>query len=83
MTAKAEALSAAVSLTYDGETYSIPPASEWDLDVLEHFEEGRVLALVKALLGPDGWARFRSKPRTVADLTDLMESVQEALGAGN
>lgn len=81
--AKTEALDAPVSFEYDGETYEIPKTLAWDLDVLEAYEDGRVLACVRALLGDEAWKRYRAKPRTVGDLTDLFEALQGALGLGN
>lgn len=83
MTARAEALASSVTVHYDGTDYTIPAATEWDLDVLEAFEDGKILTCVRALFGADQWAAFRSSHSTVADLSDLMEAVQEALGSGN
>lgn len=83
MTAKAEATSAPIEFEFEGENYSIPPASEWDLDALEAWEEGKVATLVRALLGPEQYATFRSVPRTVGDLSRFAETLQDAVGAGN
>lgn len=82
--AKAEALNEAVTFEYDGETYTVAASKDWDLDVLEQYEEGKVAATVKALLGPEQWATFRSTKRTVGDLSDLFEALQKAIGvSGN
>lgn len=83
MTAKAEAKSEMVSFEFDGDTYSVAPADEWDLDVLEAFEDGKVVATVRALVGPAGWATYKSKPRKVKDLDAFFTAIQEALGLGN
>lgn len=80
---KAEALGKGVTVTYDGETYEIDPVSEWDLDVLEAYEDGRLVVLTRSLLGDEGWTRFRAKPRKVADLEGLFTALQEAAGLGN
>jgi hypothetical protein len=78
--AKAEALGENVDVEYDGETYSIPPTSEWDLDALEAYEDGKVLATVRSVFGDAQWSKFRQKRRTAADLTKLVEAMQTALG---
>jgi hypothetical protein len=82
--AKAEALGENVEFDFDGETYTVAPAAEWDLDVMESYEDGKIASTIRALLGPAQWATFRSKPRKVADLNSLFEAVQVALGiSGN
>lgn len=82
--AKTEAVGEAVTFDYDGLTFTVPPASEWDLDVLESYEDGKIVATLRALLGADQWSKFKATKRTVQDLNDLFEAVQEALGiSGN
>jgi hypothetical protein len=83
MTAKAEATASSLKIIFDGATYEIPPASEWDLDVIEYVEEGKITLACRALVGPDGWKTFRSKPRKIADLEGLFEAIQTGLGSGN
>lgn len=78
--AKAEATGAEVLFEYDGETYVIPPAREWDLDVLESYEDGKIASTCRALLGPVQWATFKSKRRTVTSLEELFDALQSALG---
>jgi hypothetical protein len=82
--AKSEALHESVSFDYDGHNYTIAPTTEWDLDVLESYEDGKIAATVRALLGPEQWATFRSKKRNVGDLGSLFEALQSAIGiSGN
>jgi hypothetical protein len=78
--AKAEALASGVAFTYDGDSYTISPTSEWDLDALDAYEEGHVSKCVRLILGEDQWQLFRSKRRTVGDLNDLFEVAQKAAG---
>ncbi len=83
-TAKTEALAEGISFDFDGETYTVPPAREWDLDVLEAYEDGQIATTCRSLLGPAQWETFKSKRRSVGDLEDLMKAVQGALGvSGN
>jgi hypothetical protein len=83
MTAKAEATTGVVSFEFDGDAYEVPTSDNWDLDVLEAYEDGKIVATVKALVGPAGWATFRAKPRKVSDLDTFFNAIQEALGLGN
>ncbi len=68
---------------YDGARYHVPPAEEWDLDVFEALEEGKLVTGVKALLGPEQYAMFRKEHRTLKELTAFMEALQKAANAGN
>lgn len=83
MTVKAEAKNSTVAFEFDGDKYEIATTDEWDLDVLEAYEDGKIVATVRALVGPDGWATFRAKPRKVSALNDFFEAIQGALGLGN
>lgn len=77
---KAEALSTEVAFTFEGETYTVAPTKEWDLDALEAFEDGHIATCVRLILGDAQWATFRKKPRKLADLNALFEAVQRAAG---
>lgn len=69
---------------YDGETYGVRPTSSWSLDALEAFEDGRIASLLREVLAPGDYARFRKGHNTVAELTELVEAMQDVLGvAGN
>lgn len=78
--AKAEALKKAHHFTFDGEKYSVPPTTEWDLQILEAVEDEKIVAAVRFLLGDKQWAQFKQKKRTVADLTKLFEVITKAAG---
>jgi hypothetical protein len=83
-TAKTEAKDTAVTFDFDGETYSVPTAAEWDVETLEAFEDGRIIATVRTLLGAEQWAKYKAKGRRVTDLTALFEAIQSAtVGPGN
>lgn len=79
--AKNEAQDGEIRFEFDGEEYVIATASDWDVEVLEAFEDGNIVQTVRALLGADQWARFKSKRRTVGDLNDLFQEAQDALGS--
>ena len=80
----AEALGESVPMTYNGVDYLVPPASEWDYEALEAFEEGRIAGFLKAVLGEEQHAAFKATRPKVSDVNGLVEAIQKALGiAGN
>lgn len=78
--AQAEATDQPTSFEYDGETYTVAPSKDWDLDALAAFEDGAILRAVTLILGADQMKTFRSKKRTVGDLNDLFATAQKAAG---
>jgi len=81
---KAEALNEDVTFEYEGDTYTIPSTDEWPLEVLEAFEEGRVVSLLKAILGEEQWTEFKATNPKVKHLNAFVSAIQEATGiAGN
>ncbi|MET8880557.1 hypothetical protein [Streptomyces rubiginosohelvolus] len=71
------------AVAFNGETYMVPPAEEWDIDVLEAIDDQRITHAVKALLGEDQYATFRKSNRKVADLGQFFEVAGKAVSAGN
>jgi hypothetical protein len=83
-TAKTDATTTEIAFEYDGAEYTIPTSGDWDLPVLEAYEDGRVVAFTRELLGPAQWAAFKRKPRKVSDITGLFEAIETAsVGRGN
>lgn len=78
--AKAEAKSVMHPFTFDGEDYEVAPTSEWDIEAVEAFEDEKIIAAVRALLGLEQWKKFKQKKRSVADLTALFETISAAVG---
>lgn len=84
MSAQADAAtSKPFDVDFDGHTYTIPASEDWDLDVLDYWEQGKVVAMLRALLGPEDWKEFRSKPRSVKHASDFFSEIQKAGGLGN
>jgi hypothetical protein len=80
----AEALGEKVPFTFDGVEYVVDPTSEWEYEVLEAFEEGKISAFLKALLGTEQHDKFKAGKPRVADLNRFVEAIQKALGiSGN
>ena len=79
-TVKAEVTKVRPTFTYDGVKYTVDNTMDWDLDVLEAIEDDKIVTIVRALLGPDQWAKFKAKPRKVTDLNELFEAIAKAVG---
>ncbi len=80
----AEALAAPISFPFRDATYTVPATSEWDYETLEAFEDGKIVAVLRTLLGPEQHEAFKATKPKVSDFQELMETLAEALGlSGN
>ena len=66
---------------YKNKTYKINGDPEqWALEAMEAYEDGKSVAMVRALLGPDQWAQFmRTRPAT-KDFADFLEILFKTIG---
>jgi hypothetical protein len=78
MTAEMDTLG--ITFNFDGETYFVQPADQWDVDVFEYAEEGKFVSAVKRLIGPAQWRQFKGKRRVSRDVEGLFAAAQRALG---
>lgn len=68
-------------LTLDGAEYVLPASSDqWPLAALEGFEEGKIVAALRSLLGPQQWARLKESGATLSDLNTLAEQIAGVYG---
>lgn len=72
-----EALERDTVFEYEGDTYTIPPAKKWPLEVVEAQEKMRILEFVKNLLGEEQYVTLRSKVKTLGDLDDFVLTMYE------
>ncbi|MEC3894818.1 MULTISPECIES: Rossmann-fold NAD(P)-binding domain-containing protein [Nocardiopsis] len=71
----------AKTLSLRGADYSVPASSDaWPLGALEGFEEGRIVAALRSLLGPEQWARLKEEGATLGDLNTLAEQIAGVYG---
>lgn len=70
-------------VTFNGQVYNVPPADDWDIDVLEAIDESRMTAALRALLGDTQYAKFRVNNKKVRDLGAFFEAAGKKVGAGN
>jgi len=82
-TKKNDATGTAHEVEFNGETYIIPTADEWDIDVLEAIDEQRLTHALRALLGDEQYAKFRAGNKKVKALGEFMNVAGEKVNAGN
>lgn len=83
-TAKDEALNASATFDFEGQSYTVEPSSLKDLDVLEAFEDGKLITAVRGLLGPAQWRTFRATGADAEALGRMIEHLEQAFGlSGN
>lgn len=80
---RADATGEAREVEFNGETYVVPTADDWDIGVLEAIDEQRMTHALKALIGEEQYARFRKSNRKVRDLGNFMNAAAKVVGAGN
>ncbi|MBA9050785.1 MULTISPECIES: hypothetical protein [Streptomyces] len=71
------------AVEFNGETYDVAPAEEWDLDVLEAIDDNKLTHALKALLGAEQYTKFRAANKKVRDLGAFFDAAGKKVGAGN
>lgn len=68
-------------LSLNGVEYLLPATSDqWPLAALEGFEEGKIVAAVRSLLGAEQWQRLKDTGATLGDLNALAEQIAAVYG---
>lgn len=83
VTKKSDALGKVHVVEFNGETYAVPPADDWDINVLEAIDESRMTVALRSLLGEEQYAKFRAGNKKVKDLGSFFEAAGKTVGAGN
>ena len=53
---------------------------DWTVDLVEAFEDGRELSIIRGALGPDQWRVVKSENPRVCDIAGLADDIAVALG---
>lgn len=58
-----------------------PTAEDWDVEVEENFEDGRLVAAMRGILGAEQWAKVKAevKPK-LKDIKDLSDAIGREYG---
>ena len=84
--AKAEALGRGVKFEFDGKSFEVEPADQWDIDVFEFASDGDIIKAVRCLIGEEQYQEFKTDAdgerirRTLSDLNDFWEAATKAQG---
>lgn len=62
------------SFEYNGHTYVVSHPDTWTIEVLEAYEEGKVVTVVRKILGEDQYNEFKKREKPLAK--DLQEFIQ-------
>jgi hypothetical protein len=69
---------------FDGEVYTIPADPlDWDVEVTEAFEQGKVVTAVRGMLGPKQWRTVAAKGYTNRQFSKLFDLIARAGGFKN
>ena len=80
----AEAFALPITFNFEGHEYAALPTSEWSLDALDAYENGRILAMLREVLDAENFAALRARHNRVGDLNGFISAMQKAQGiAGN
>jgi len=80
--ARSEANAEPFAFTWQGETYSIPPPTEWPLAAMTAMSEGNLPRAMGTLIGDDAYARLAATGITVGALNTLFDAIGKAAGMG-
>lgn len=86
---KADARPKTQTVTLDGHDYQIDPARMDDLSVLELIEDEKWIGVLRAVLGPEQWAAFKTNHAdeqgrvTGAKFSAILDELNAAGGLGN
>lgn len=75
------------AISFRGERLRLPEleSGSLDIDVIEAFEDGKVVTAVRSLLGVEQWAKVKAmtpKP-TMGDLEDIADKIAKVYGMGS
>lgn len=71
-----------VTVPWRDRTFTVPAQTAWTVETWEALEDGRFVALMRALLGPEQWAEFKASnpPPVLADMSALTDAIATASG---
>lgn len=70
-----EAEAVPFAFTYKGESYSVPPSSEWPMPALAALAEGDLAGSLSQLLGDEAYDRLMAAGLKLGELGHLFEAV--------
>lgn len=73
-----------IVIGWRGQNYRLIPSADWDINVLEAMEDGKITHILRGILAKDGYDRLAASKPKITDLTEFVEKAFKALGvSGN
>lgn len=69
-----------IKFEYDGQEYTFSKDDLDDVNVIEAFEDDKLVTPVRQILGAKQWEVFKSKRRTSQDLADMVTKMFDQVG---
>jgi len=70
------------TVTHNGQDYTVPADVLDNVEVIEAWEDGKHTLLLRALLGPVQWDKFKRTKPGLLEVYELINKVLEASGEG-
>lgn len=71
-----------VTFEWEGETWTVP--TKWPLEALEFYGDKMIVNMLRELLDPVQWVRFKAVAKGDTDrISDFMDAMGKAGGSGN
>lgn len=69
-----------IVVAHEGQKYTLIPSSEWDINVLEAIEDGKLTHVLRGVLAGDGYDRFAATKPKLSEMQPFVDKVFKALG---
>ena len=75
-----DAEAAPFAFTFKGESYTVPPSTDWPISALRKISAGDLDGAMPVLLGEDAYERLSAAGLKVGDLSVLFEAIAQHSG---
>jgi hypothetical protein len=68
---------------FEGNAYTVPHPDDWTIDVVEAYEEGKLITAVRHILGPVQWKQYKLRHPKAKVAGDFIEAMFEDSGVNS
>lgn len=76
-----------VTFEFEGDEYTVLPSELWSVEILEGIEDQQYVTVVRALLGVEGYGRWKTSgatgTRLLPEFEALINAIMAAVGSPN
>jgi hypothetical protein len=69
-----------IIITWDGQHVRLVPSDDWDIEVLEALEDGKITHILRGIIADDGYDRLVKLHPKIKDLEGFLNKAMRALG---